>query len=80
MDRVRGASGDASATVDTAFRINVHLGRILKGRLVCLWVDAISGTHFDTKGVCDAGIGNDVSLDESISTNGMSASVLIRSL
>jgi len=54
MDRVGGASRDAGTAVNATFRINVHLGGSLKGRLVLLGMDAVGGADLNTEGVFDA--------------------------
>src|SRR5579885_1074531 len=72
MNRIGRAGGHAGATIDAAFRIHVHLGGGLKAGFLGLGMDAIGGADFNTKGVLDAGIGNYIGHDESISADGMS--------
>jgi len=72
MNRIGRAGGHTGATIDAAFRIHVHLSGGLKPGFVRFGVDAIGGADFNTEGVLDAGIGNYVGHDESISADGMS--------
>ena len=76
VDRVGGAGGHACATIDTAFRVDVHLGRRLESWLIRLGMNAIRWANLNTERIFDTGIGNYISHDESISTDEMSASAL----
>ncbi len=69
MNRVRGAGGDASATVDAAFRIYIHLGGSFEARLVRLGVNAVSGANLDAKRIFDAVVSNYIGHDRSVSWN-----------
>jgi hypothetical protein len=79
VDRIGGASGNASATVDAPVRIYIHLSRRFEAGLVRLGMDAIGRANLNTEGVFDASVSNYIGHDESISTNEMSTSVSLNS-
>src|SRR5208337_158151 len=62
-DRIRGASRNAGATIDTTNRIDIELGRRFKLRLVFLGVDAVGWADFHTKLVLDAAVGDYIGHD-----------------
>jgi hypothetical protein len=67
VDCVGGTGWDASAAIDAALGINVHLGGSLEGGLVLLGMDAIRWANLNTEGIFDAGISNYISHDGSVS-------------
>ena len=69
MDRVGGANRNTGAAIDAAIGIYVHLGRGFELRLVLLRMNAVRGAHVDAEGVFNAGIGNYIGHDESVSWN-----------
>jgi hypothetical protein len=67
MNRVRSACRNTGAAVDATLGIYIHLSRSFEAGLVLLGMDAVGGADFDAEGVLNAGIGNYISHDESIS-------------
>jgi hypothetical protein len=68
VDRIGRARRNASAAVNAALGIDIHLGRSFEAGLVLLGMNAIGGADLDTEGIFNAGISNYISHDESIST------------
>jgi hypothetical protein len=64
MDRVGGAGGNACATINAAFGIDIHLGRGLEAGLVLLGMNAIGRANLNTEGVFNARISDYVGHDE----------------
>jgi hypothetical protein len=68
VNRVRSASRNASAAVDAALRVDIHLRGSFEPGFVLLGVNAVGGADFDAKRVFDASISDYISHDERIST------------
>jgi len=69
LNRIGGASWNASSTVDTAFGIHVHLSGGFKAGLVLLGVNTVSWADINAKRVFDAGIIDYIGHGESVSWN-----------
>ena len=64
MDRIGGAGGNTSATINTALRVHIHLSRRFKAGLVLLGVYAIGGTDLDAERILDASVTKHAGHDE----------------
>jgi len=78
VDRIGGAGGNASATVNAALRVHIHLSRRLEAGLVLLGMDAIGRADLDAEGVLDARVSNHISHDEFNLQNEMGTSCFLR--
>jgi len=58
MNRVGGAGGNASATVDASLGIHIDLSGGFEPGLVLLGMNAIGGANLNAEGILDAGISN----------------------
>src|SRR5271167_1771185 len=59
-DRIRSASGNAGAAIDTTLGVDIHLSRGLKSRLVFLGMNAVGRADFYAELVLDAGVSDHV--------------------
>jgi hypothetical protein len=67
MNRIGCTGRNASAAVDAAFRIHIHLSCSFELGLILLGMNAVGGADFDAEGVLDAGISDYIGHDKSIS-------------
>jgi hypothetical protein len=66
MDGIRGANGHARAAINAAFRIHIHLRRLLKTCLVLLGMNAIGRADIGTECVLDTGISDYIGHDSAL--------------